>query len=190
MKLIGIGGTNGSGKDTLAQSLVEKYSYLFVSVSDILRQEVIRLDLPLERKSTRKVSADMRRAHGHGILVDRAVEQYLALEPKAAGLVVASLRNPGEADKVHELEGQIVWLDASPKIRYKRIESRLRSPEDHKTYKEFLAEEHAEMDHHGGDKATLNMGGVKAKADIFITNDSDNIEEFKRSIDKALANLI
>src|SRR6266404_7227266 len=163
MKIIGIGGTNGSGKDTLAQFLVERNGYLFVSVSDILRQEVISLDLPVERENTRKVSAQMRRQHGRGVLVDMAVKQYQGLEPRAPGLVIASLRNPGEADRIHEHGGRVVWIDADPRIRHTRIESRLRSLEDHKTFEQFLAEEHAEMDHHDGDSATLNMAGVKAK---------------------------
>jgi dephospho-CoA kinase len=186
MKIIGIGGTNGSGKDTLAQFLVEQYGYLFVSVSDILRQEVISLDLPLERENTRKVSAQMRRTHGSGVLVDMAVRQYRGLEPRAPGLVIASLRNPGEADRIHELGGRVVWLDADPKVRYAKIESRLRSPEDHKTFKQFLAEEQAEMRHHGGDPATLSMVGVKAKADIFVTNDTDDLETFKAAAQAAL----
>jgi dephospho-CoA kinase len=79
-----------------------------------------------------------------------------------------------------------VWVDANPKLRYQRIYSRQRSSEDKKTFEQFLAEEQAEMDHHGGDDATLNMAGVKAKADIFITNDSDDVETFKKTAQKAL----
>lgn len=190
MKIIGIGGTNGSGKDTLAHLLVEQHGYLFVSVSDILRQEVIRLDLPVERENTRRVSAEMRRAHGSGVLIDMAVSQYKGLEPHAHGLAIASLRNPGEADRVHELGGRVVWVDASPKVRYLRIESRLRSPEDHKTFEQFLAEEHAEMEHHGGDGATLNMSAVKKLADVYINNDTDNIEDFKKAAQKALDSIL
>jgi dephospho-CoA kinase len=189
MKLIGIGGTNGSGKDTLAHFLVEKYDWLFVSVSDILRQEVMKLDLPVEREHLRSTSAELRREHGHGILVEMAVEQYTGLKPRAPGLVVASLRNPGEADKVHELGGQVVWIDADPRVRYGRIFKRRHGDKDNKTFEQFLDEEKAEMEH-DGDEATLNMTSVKAKADIFITNDSNSIEEFKRSIGEALAGLL
>jgi hypothetical protein len=42
------------------------------------------------------------------------------------------------------------------------------------------------MDHHGGDEATLNMAGVKAKADIFITNDGNSLEDFQKTAQKAL----
>lgn len=189
MKLIGIGGTNGSGKDTLAHFLVERHGWLFVSISDILRQEAMKLELPAERHHLREFSADMRRKHGHGVLIDKAVEQYEGLQPRAPGLVMASLRNPGEADRVHQLDGHVIWVDAGPKVRYERIFKRNHDHRDKKTFEEFLAEEQAEMEHEGDD-ATLNMSGVKAKADIFITNDSDDLDDFKRSIGKALAGLL
>lgn len=190
MKIIGIGGTNGSGKDTLGQMLADDYGWLFVSGSDILREELRRRGLSVERHNLRELSAEWRREFGHGVLIDKVFKDFKAAKGKYKGLAIASLRNPGEADEVHKLGGQVVWLDADPKLRYQRIYSRQRSTEDQKTFEQFLAEERAEMDHHGGDDATLNMGGVKAKADIFITNDSDDLEEFKKTAQEALAWII
>ena len=46
------------------------------------------------------------------------------------------------------------------------------------------------MDHLEGDKATLNMAGVKDQADIFLHNDSNDIAEFKKAAEKALAELL
>lgn len=184
MDIIGIGGTNGSGKDSLAQILADDFGWLFVSGSDILRRELKRRGLPIERENLRALSAEWRREHGLGYLIDKAVEQFKKGNYK--GLAIASLRNPGEADRVHELGGKVVWLDADPKLRYDRIYSRGRSTEDNKTFEQFLAEEQAEM-HHSGDEATLNMAGVKAKADIFIPNDSNDLKAFKAQAQKALS---
>lgn len=39
---------------------------------------------------------------------------------------------------------------------------------------------------HSGDEATLNMSGVKAKADIMLMNDGDDIEAFKDTAEKSL----
>lgn len=190
MKLIGIGGSNGSGKDSLGEFLAAEHGWLFVSVTDILRDGLRQRNLPIERENLRGLSAEWRRQYGHGILIDMAFKIYEQDQAKYKGLVVASLRNPGEADEVHKLGGRVVWLDADPKLRYQRIYSRQRSTEDQKTFEQFLAEERAEMDHHGGDDTTLNMAGVKTKADIFIKNDSNNLEGFKRSIGEALSGLI
>ena len=182
MQLIGIGGTNGAGKDTVAKILADDYGWLFISVTDILRNELKKRDLPIERENLRALSAEWRREYGIGHLIDEAVKLF---DPKKyKGLVVASLRNPGEAERVHELGGQVVWVDAEPQVRYQRIYSRARSAEDRKTFEQFLAEEQAEM-HSSGDEATLNMAGVKDKADIFITNNGD-LDAVKAQVQKDL----
>ena len=185
MKIIGIGGTNGSGKDTLAQILVNDYGFLFVSVSDILRDELKRRNLPIERENLRSLSAEWRRKYSSGHLIDQAVKIFESQHSSYKGLAISSLRNFGEADRVHELGGKVAWVDADTHIRYQRIYSRQRSTEDQKTFKQFLDEEKAER-HHSSDEATLNWQGVKDRADIFITNDSNDIDDFKKTAQKAL----
>lgn len=187
MKIIGLSGTNGSGKDTVASMLAERHGFFVGSATEMLGSELKRRALPTEREQKRTLSAEWRRQYGLGAIVDRAVE-----EAKALGInkiVVGSLRNPGEADRVHELGGVMIWVDADPKVRYNRIQSADRGRiEDKKTYEEFLAEEQAEMQH-SGDEATLNMSGVKAKVDMFLENSGDSIEEFMNKADEELTDL-
>jgi dephospho-CoA kinase len=183
IKIIGISGTNGSGKDTVGKMLVERHGWLFVSVTDILRHELKRRGQPIQRENMRNLSAEWRREFGHAVLVDKAAEIFNSL--KAEGLAIASLRNPGEVDRIHELGGKVIWIDADPKLRYERIHIRRRSSEDQKTFEQFMTEEQAEM-HQSGDAATLNMSGVKAKSDIFIQNDGNDVEAFKDAAAKAL----
>lgn len=193
MQLIGISGTNGSGKDTIGHILADRYNFLFVSMSDFLRQELIRRNVPLERKNAAALSAEWRRQHGLGVLIDMAVETYnnQSKTKKYAGLAIAGLRNPGEADRVHELNGIVLWVDADPKIRYDRIQSnkqnrgQLRAREDDKTFEQFLLEEKDEM-HQSGDEATLSVRSVKQKADIFIRNDIFSIDELTLELAKLL----
>jgi len=188
MKLIGIGGTNGSGKDTLSQILADDYGWLFVSASeDLLIPELKKRGGGIERDNMRSLSAEWRRDFGLGAIIDKGLEKF---DPKKyKGLVISSLRNYGEADRVHELGGKVVWTDADPKVRYDRIFSRGQGDKDKKTFEEFLAEEQAEKDH-AGDEATLNWQGVKDRADIFISNDSNDIADFKAAVQKALNGLI
>jgi dephospho-CoA kinase len=189
IKILGVGGTNGSGKDTLSQILADEYNYLFISVSDLLREELRRRGLEIKRENTRILSAEWRREFGLGVLIDKAVEQYNSQKDKYAGIVMASLRNPGEVDRVHELNGKVIWLDAEPKLRYERIQAnahtRNRQGEDQKTYEEFLKEEDAEM-RSGGDETTLHMQAVKDKADIFIDNNQSDMDVFKKQIAEKL----
>lgn len=187
MNLIGISGTNGSGKDTLGQILMNEYGFMFISVTDILRDELIKRDLPLSRENMRQLSSEWRQENSLGILVDKALKIFKPQATKYRGLSIASLRNPGEVDRVHELGGKVVWVDAEPRIRFERIQANSeargahRSIDDDKTFTQFLADEEIEM-HSSGDQTTLNMSAVKLGADIFIENNSDNIELFLQSI--------
>jgi dephospho-CoA kinase len=185
MMIFGLGGTNGSGKDTVGDMLAERRKFLFLSGSDMLREEAKRRGLPVEREVLRTISAEWRREKGLGVLIDKAVEIFNQQKDKYEGLALVSLRNPGEADRVHELGGKVIWVDAEPKVRYDRIFSRQRTTEDNKTFEQFLDEEQIEMQH-SGDAATLNMSAVKEKADIFLENNGNDVDAFKDEAEKAL----
>jgi len=187
MKLIGVAGTNGSGKDTVGDMLAERHGFLFVSVSDLLRQEAKKRGLPIERRVLRMISAEWRRQFGLGVLVDKAIEHYKAGDYQ--GLVAIPMRNTGEAQYLKDLGGALVWVDADPRVRYDRISGRQRTAEDDKSFKEFVAEEQAEM-HRSGDEATLNMGAVKDLCDISLHNNGNDIEAFKDIAEKHLEHLL
>jgi dephospho-CoA kinase len=192
LRIIGLAGTNGSGKDTVGHILADRHGYLFVSITDLLRAEAERRGQPVEREVLRAISAEWRRESGRlGVLVDKAIAVYEPVKDKYQGLVMASLRNPGEADRVHELGGTVVWVDADPWVRYERIQAnavaRGRAKEDIKTFEQFQAEEAAEMNKpSGGDAANLNMSGVKDRCDASIINNQEKLDELTTLIDKIL----
>lgn len=185
MNIFGIGGTDASGKDSLGQILSEEFGYRFISVTEILRAEAKRRGNPLERSTLRAISAQWRREHGMAVLVNKAVKEFEAAKEKYKGLAVASLRHPSEADRIHELGGKVIWIDASPKVRFERVKIRDRSSEDRVSFEEFLKEEQVQM-HHSGDEATLSLAGVKERADIFIENNGDDKETLKQTVLSAL----
>jgi dephospho-CoA kinase len=189
LQIIGISGTNGSGKDTVGRILADQFSYYFISVTDLLRAEARKRGQPVERQVLRTISAEWRREHGLGVLVDKAVEHFKEQAGNYKGLAIASLRNHGEADRVHELGGQVLWLDAAPQIRYDRVQAnaatRDRAEEDNKTFEQFLAEEEAEM-HASGDSATLDMAAVKERADLTLVNEFTDESHLAEAVAKAL----
>jgi dephospho-CoA kinase len=193
LQLIGLAGTNGSGKDTVGKLLAEHHNYFFVSVSDLLRNEAIKRGWQPSRESTRTISAEWRREFGLGVLVDRAVDAYKETGDKYAGVVIANFRNPGEADRIHELGGTMVWVDADPRVRYERVQAGRaargadRAVDDDKTFEQFLADEELEMHQQpGADAATLNTAAVKERCDVFLENKTNDFNDFLREIEAKL----
>lgn len=188
--VVGIGGLNGSGKDTIGQLLEDEFKFKFISISNILRGEAKRRGKKPTREVLRTISAEWRRKHGLGVLIFQAIEVYESKHKNKAGLAIASLRNPGEADTVHDYGGFVVWCDGDVKIRYERVvsTSRARGFEDNVTFEEFVAQEEAEMDSDVPDR--LSLSGVKSKADVFIENSGKDIEEFKAVVKEKLSNLL
>jgi dephospho-CoA kinase len=189
LQIIGLAGTNGAGKDTVGHILAEHHGYLFVSVTDLLRQEAERQGLEPNREVLRGISSQWRRETGPGVLIDKAVDAYKAHDGAYQGVVISSLRHPGEADRVHELGGTVVWVDADPRVRYDRIQKaaaqRNRPAEDDKTFEQFQKEEAVEMKQQG-DAATVNMSAVKERADVPLDNNEGGLEQFKRDVEQAL----
>jgi cytidylate kinase len=191
LQIIGLAGTNGSGKDTVGELLAEQHKYLFISVTALLRTECQRRNLPVERENLRMISAEWRRELGLGVLVDKAVAEYEIVKDNYAGVVMASIRNPGEADRIHEFGGTMVWIDADPQTRYDRIQANVatrgRAEEDNKTFEQFLAEEETEMHTpEGGDSAMLNSAAVKDLCDVFLLNDSSDLTSLSLTIQLSL----
>jgi cytidylate kinase len=190
LQIIGLAGTNGSGKDTVGELLAGRHKYLFISVTE-LRAEATRRNLPVERENLRMISAEWRRELGLGVLVDKAVAEYEFVNDQYAGIVMASMRNPGEADRIHQFGGTMIWIDAEPQTRYQRIQANIstrgRAEEDNKTFEQFLAEEAVEM--HvpaGGDSAMLDSASVKDRCDVFLTNDSSDLDALETALQIAL----
>ena len=189
--LIGLSGTNGSGKDSVGRILAEQYNYWFFGFTELFREECKRRGIPAARENLRMISAQWRRESGMATLIDRSLELYKKMDGQYAGVVVSSLRNPHEADRIHQLGGIVLWVDADPKLRYDRIQSnaasRGRSQEDNKTFEQFLQEEHAEMHAPAGsDEAVISTALVKERADIFLTNNDSGLDTLQKHLSKAL----
>lgn len=176
-KIVGVAGTNASGKDTLGELLSQR-GYTTTSLSDILRHDLDQLGLPHTRENLSHQSKKIRDAHGDGGVAIRAIDMHSDKD----GLCLTSIRTPGEAKIIQESGGMVIWIDADRHVRYERILSAKRGRlEDMVTYEEFERQEDAEMiptEQGGG----LNMLGVKECADVMIDNTFDTAEDYKRHL--------
>lgn len=173
-RLVGVAGTNGSGKDTLGDVLSQHSGYKVVSLSDILRNELDKRGMEHSRKNLSGLSQEIRSNEGQGSMSKRAI----AANQDIARLCITSIRSPGEVEVIQAAGGKVIWIDADPRIRYQRISSRSGSrPEDVVSFEEFIEHEDAEMNpsEQGGG---LNMSAVKAKADEIILNEFDSLDSY------------
>ena len=186
-EIVGVAGTNASGKDTLGALRATLQNAKFVSLSDILRHELDLQGLPHERENLRSLGNKWRSEGGAGVLVDKSVALYN--EEKATmrygGLTLTSIRHPKEAEAIQARGGVVIWIDADLKVRYDRIQKRnLGRPEDQKTFEQFVAEENIEMQSTPGNEASPNMSAVRDIADVKVINDYDTLEEYEAFLKK------
>ncbi len=175
-KIVGIAGTNGSGKDTLGHMLRDEFGYTTVSLSDILREELTRHGLPHTRENLSGLSSEMRQAEGDGVMSRKVFRKY-GTDRK---LCITSIRAPGEAEEIQKVGGIIVWIDADQRVRYDRIQmaNRGRGVTDELSFEEFKAQEAREMTPTtlGGG---LNMAAVRDMADEKIANNFDSLKAYQ-----------
>lgn len=181
-EIVGVAGTNASGKDTLGTLRAIIQNAQFVSLSDILRHELDLQGLPHERENLRALGNKWRAESGPGVLAEKTIERYEAEKDEEgfSGLTITSIRHPKEAEAIKKAGGIIIWVDADRHVRYERIQKRnLNRPEDQKTFEQFVHEENIEMQHVEGDESSLNMGAVRDMADVTIINEYASLEDYE-----------
>ena len=179
--LIGITGTNGSGKGTVVEYLVMKKGFSHFSARIFILEEIRRLGLPQNRNSTRDVANALRKEHGPSYLMERLYETTKD-EPKA---VLESVRTIGEAEFLKEKGALLFAVDADRKLRYERILAR-GSETDQVDFDTFCLQEDREMA--SSDPWDMNVFGVMQISDARIENNG-TVEELHAKVDEALANL-
>lgn len=178
--VIGIAGTNGSGKDTLADLRLARTGARKVSLSDILRVEASRRGQDHSHESLRGISTELSQRFGAGALVIIAIEEYFE-SPTAEenGLSVVSLRRVDEAREVKDRGGVVLWVDADRETRYRRIQAASRGREDDQdSYERFCEQEDIELYPTSCDPNVLNMNAVREEADIHIDNSFATAEAY------------
>lgn len=130
---MGVTGPIGAGTDTFAQFLIEK-GFVWMSYSDVLRQEMKKEGIPLERYNIIAFANDLRREHGLGVISQR----ILGRMEDGRHYVIGNIRNPGEVEVLRNSgeEFVLVHIDAPLETRFERAKQRNRE-QDPRTLEEF-----------------------------------------------------
>ncbi len=179
---IGVTGTLGSGKDTLAAYLVSK-GFEHISLSDLIREELKKNNREITRDNLVKEGNEMREREGNGVLAKRAIERT----NEEKNYVVTSVRNPLEV-KTLAGSGKFVLLsvDAPAELRFERIIARGRKEKDAKTFEEFKEIEDREM--MSDNKSSQQIRACMNMAKFTIVNDSD-VDTYFKKIDDLMPHL-
>ncbi|MFW6136824.1 MAG: AAA family ATPase, partial [Candidatus Aminicenantaceae bacterium] len=175
MKLIGLTGTNGSGKGEAAL-FFQKNGFAYFSLSDVIRDELNREGRPLSRDNLIQKGNQLRKDHGADVLARRVMAGI------RSDAVIDSIRNLREVEYFRRRTGFILLaLDAPPEIRFQRVRERGRR-ESAVTLEEFILKEREEMtEKKTGQQLALCM----TAADYQIVNDG-SLDDLHRHLEKFL----
>ncbi len=186
MKLFGLAGTAGSGKDTAAEIIAELFDMHMFSTSDYVRA-VTRYIFDLEpdaspiRDQLFEVATELRKLN-QASTVNMGIVQ--ARERGFGRQLITGLRSVGEADAIRAQGGIIIGVDATPEIRHQRIKERSRDAESERNFEEFLRQDEHENEGVDGE----GMKGIRyviEDADIIIQNDG-TLDDLREQISSKL----
>lgn len=118
--IIGLTGTNGSGK-TVACGILERKGFQKHSLSDVIREELAASDRPANRKNLIAEGNRLRADYGPAELANRICRK---LHPDQH-YVIDSIRSPHEVRRLREWgQFRLLRIDAPREVRYERVRAR------------------------------------------------------------------
>lgn len=178
--ILGIVGHPSSGKDTVAEYLVQKHHFSHISMGDIIREHIKkeRLGEP-NRDLMHKTGNSLREKNSPDYLVT------LGLQNSAKRIILGGIRSLAEGKKVKSSGGYILSLDAPIEWRYNLAKERGRIGDE--SFDDFKRLEEAEA--RDEDPNNMNVEGIMRLSDFTIEN-SGSLDELKKKIDEVMQKIL
>lgn len=175
--IIGLVGTLASGKGAVKEYLINNHEAKGCKFSDIFRDVLNRLNIPITRDNLQKVSTSLRSNFGEDLLSKTIISDVGKIDSKI--VIVDGIRRFTDMNNLKNLPNFfILAVDADSKLRYERMKARNENEGDSsKTYEDFLKDENAEADR--------QIPEVIKTADFLIENNG-TLEDLHRQIDKII----
>lgn len=197
MKIIGIGGLPRSGKDTLAEMLIDA-GYFGFSFGDFTREAALKRHKdkpdPISVANMTETSNWLRESHGADVILREALKKFEAAnkDGQFKGIVLFSVRAPIEVDWILSHSGDLIWVEASDAVRHQRGLANMREGEAQISLGEFKKQEALQWQPQPGIPAEsqMNVSYVKEKATITLENNGNDLTAFENKARKALASYL
>jgi dephospho-CoA kinase len=175
--LLGITGTDGSGKGTAVDYLVTHHGFVHYSARGILIDILNERDMEPTRANMRIVANEMREECGNDYIVTHNLKKIKDDGTERA--IIESIRAVAEAETLKAQGGILLAVDADQALRYERVQSR-RSETDKVSFEEFVA--HEELEANDPNPHGMQKRKVMEMADFTIMNNG-TVEELHSSIE-------
>jgi dephospho-CoA kinase len=176
MKVIGVIGKNGSGKDEVLKYLMDKHSVPFLSTGDIVREIAAREGRSSDRTSLQEISDVYFREYGQGCFVKMLAEKIREKGWPVAG--ISGVRSPQDVQLLREILGRsFVLIEVSvtyPRVRFERMRKR-GAERDTDSYEHFLEQDR-------GEEQVFHVQEAVRLADYSLSNDG-GLEELHRAVE-------
>lgn len=177
-RIIGLTGTLGAGKGTVADYLKRK-GFRYTSCSDFLRRELARLKKEETIANLKALGDSLRNQYGTGYIPEQLLKEI------KGPTIVDSLRHPGEINVLKKNPHFIlIGVNAPIDLRYERVQLRKRSG-DNLSFAEFQHQEQLQWEGEGG---SIQLKKSIELADYLIDN-SQTIEHVYQQVDQILSQI-
>ncbi len=181
--IIGITGTDGAGKGTVVDYLVEKKRFVHYGARQLWVEEINRQGLPVSRANMRITANELRKKNGNDFLVTAYIARMK--EENTENAIIESIRATAEAKTLKSHGGILLAVDADQKLRYERVVGRA-SASDAVSFEDFIAHEALEMN--DPDPNGMQKAAVMTLADYTIMNNG-TLYELTIEIEKVLSKI-
>jgi dephospho-CoA kinase len=183
MKIIGVIGQNGSGKDEVLKYLQAEYGIPFLSTSDIVREIAAKEGTEPSRKNLGEISARYFREQGRGCFVRMAADRIRQNGWQVAG--ISGIRSLDDVIALREIFGKdfilVQVFVTDPHLRYARMSQRGEDRDPH-SYEQFLKQDEAEEE-------LFHITEAAGYARYSLNNDG-TLHDLRREIEKGMHRIV
>ncbi len=180
--ILGLTGRNGAGKGEVAHLLQDR-GFAYLSLSDVIREELVRRGRDLTREELIRVGRELRARFGDGHLAQHLRSR---IEPDR-DFVVDSFRHPSEVQVFRDRSDFFLLnVEARSEIRFERIRERAREsdPPSLEEFRQLEQREAASEESHG-----QQLDACTSLADAIVENNG-TLEELHREMSRLLSRLM